>query len=102
MIIRKNLFGFVVGKEKFKLHLKAGHNIEYFADILIDIYETVAPDLNIIDGIWGMEGNGPTSGTPENFGIFEMGKNGYYLEAGIDLKQFIKTSGFITSPGPPP
>ena len=80
----KNLFGFIVGKDKALYHLKAGHNIEYFADILIDIYETIKPGLNVIDGVWGMEGNGPTSGEPANFKVFEIGKNGYKLDRKIE------------------
>jgi uncharacterized protein (DUF362 family)/NAD-dependent dihydropyrimidine dehydrogenase PreA subunit len=80
----KNCFGFIVGKEKIKYHLKAGHNIKLFADILIDIYETVKPFVNIIDGIVGMEGNGPTSGVSKDFGIFAMSQNGYLLDRAIE------------------
>ncbi len=80
----KNLFGFIVGKDKAGYHLKAGHSLEHFADILIDIYETIQPKLNVIDGIWGMEGNGPTSGTPACFKIFEIDKNGYLLDRKIE------------------
>jgi len=80
----KNLFGFIAGKEKVYYHLKAGHDLKIFADILIDIYETVCPTLNIIDGITGMEGNGPTSGTSANFNIFAASANGYLLDRTIE------------------
>jgi uncharacterized protein (DUF362 family)/NAD-dependent dihydropyrimidine dehydrogenase PreA subunit len=81
----KNLYGCIVGKDKVFYHLKAGHNIDLFADILIDIYETVKPCINFIDGIWGMEGNGPTSGDAEHFKIFASSVNGYILDRAIEL-----------------
>ena len=80
----KNCFGFIVGKDKISYHLKAGHDKIFFANILIDIYETVKPDLNIIDGIWGMEGDGPSSGEPANFKIAGISKCGYSLDFMIE------------------
>ncbi len=80
----KNCYGFIVGREKVKYHLKAGHNINLFADILIDIFETVNPEINIIDGILGMEGNGPTSGNRKYFKIFGISQNGYLLDRAVE------------------
>ena len=36
-----------------------------FADMIVDLDEYFKPRLSIIDGVVGMEGNGPTAGTPK-------------------------------------
>ncbi len=80
----KNCYGFIVGKDKISYHLKAGYNKIFFADILIDICETVKPNINILDGIWGMEGNGPSGGSPINLGIVGLSKCPYSLDFVIE------------------
>lgn len=60
----KNLYGAVAGLEKAKYYAKIPERAA-FASLLADICETVAPDLSIIDGILGMEGNGPGTGDPK-------------------------------------
>ncbi len=65
----KNLFGCVPGPQKPLWHLKAGKNPETFARILVDIYEVIRPRLTLLDGIVGMEGNGPNSGRPIPMGL---------------------------------
>ncbi len=92
----KNCYGFIIGKDKVKYHLKAGYNINLFADILIDIYLTVKPFLNIIDGILGMEGNGPTSGNPMYFNIFSISENGFHLDRAIEQIVGFKDKSVIT------
>lgn len=65
----KNLFGCVVGMEKSKWHLKAGQDPRAFARMLVEIQACVAPALTIMDGVIGMEGNGPGSGDPRRIGV---------------------------------
>lgn len=65
----KNLFGCVPGPRKALWHLKAGEDRKVFAQVLIDIYQTVRPSLTVLDGIVGMEGNGPNSGQPIPIGL---------------------------------
>ena len=65
----KNLFGCVPGRLKAGWHYNVGLNREKFAGLLLDIYNGVKPTFTILDGVIGMHGNGPTSGTPYNFGI---------------------------------
>jgi uncharacterized protein (DUF362 family) len=57
----KNIFGYVAGAGKARLHLKAPSR-RRFSELLVDIYQLRRPDLNIMDGILAMEGNGPTHG----------------------------------------
>jgi len=65
----KNLFGCIPGPRKAQCHLMAGEDAKAFARILVDVYRTVRPSLTILDGIVGMEGNGPNSGRPIPIGL---------------------------------
>ncbi|MBQ9419025.1 MAG: DUF362 domain-containing protein [Synergistaceae bacterium] len=65
----KNLFGCVPGRLKASWHYNVGLDREKFAALLLDIYSIVKPTFTIIDGVIGMDGNGPTSGEPHNFGV---------------------------------
>ena len=65
----KNLFGCIPGPKKPLWHLKAGEDQKIFAKILADIYEVIQPSLTVLDGIVGMEGNGPNSGRPIQIGL---------------------------------
>jgi uncharacterized protein (DUF362 family)/Pyruvate/2-oxoacid:ferredoxin oxidoreductase delta subunit len=71
----KNLFGAVVGAAKAGWHLKAGADREMFARMLLEIYLLRKPDLNIVDAIIAMEGNGPGNGDPRQLGILMAGVN---------------------------
>jgi uncharacterized protein (DUF362 family)/NAD-dependent dihydropyrimidine dehydrogenase PreA subunit len=65
----KNLFGCIPGPRKALWHLKAGEDRKTFAQILVDVYQIIHPSLTILDGIVGMEGNGPNSGRPIQLGL---------------------------------
>ncbi|MFH2013344.1 MAG: DUF362 domain-containing protein [Pseudomonadota bacterium] len=69
----KNNFGFVVGNRKATWHLKAGIDVNFFAQMLLDLYLLVQPQLTIMDGIIGMEGDGPGSGIPREVGLIFAG-----------------------------
>ena len=60
----KNLFGLVPGMTKPAYHSKLA-NVDAFCDMLLDIVAHVRPALSVMDGVVGMEGDGPgPSGTP--------------------------------------
>lgn len=61
----KNLFGCVNGRTKAYWHFKLQSSRDAFADMILAVYEKVAPELTIVDGIVSMEGNGPGKGTPK-------------------------------------
>jgi uncharacterized protein (DUF362 family)/NAD-dependent dihydropyrimidine dehydrogenase PreA subunit len=60
----KNLFGAVVGMRKVRLHLQAGTDKAFFALMLLELAEHIAPALTIVDAVVAMEGDGPGSGEP--------------------------------------
>ncbi|MBI5328464.1 MAG: DUF362 domain-containing protein [Deltaproteobacteria bacterium] len=66
----KNMFGCVVGARKPQWHMATGVDSDAFARMLIDTYLFLKPRLTIVDGIVGMQGNGPGSGgEPRNLGL---------------------------------
>jgi uncharacterized protein (DUF362 family)/Pyruvate/2-oxoacid:ferredoxin oxidoreductase delta subunit len=66
----KNLFGCVVGARKPEWHYRIGERREIFAELLVSIYKTLRPSINLIDGILALEGEGPGSGgTPRYLGV---------------------------------
>jgi len=67
----KNTFGCVVGKEKSSWHLKARTNTN-FANVIIDIHNIVKPTITVLDGIEGMEGNGPATESKNILGLLEF------------------------------
>jgi Pyruvate/2-oxoacid:ferredoxin oxidoreductase delta subunit len=77
----KNLFGVIVGTDKVSWHMRAGKDSDSFATVLVQILEKVRPALSIIDGILGMQGNGPTYGEPRHIGIVAASTDAVALDA---------------------
>src|SRR5512135_1538699 len=69
----KNLFGVMPG-----VYYGWPKNVLHHAGIpesILDITATVRPHLAIVDGIIGMEGDGPIMGTPRASGVVVLGTN---------------------------
>jgi len=79
----KNLFGLIDSADRIAWHLAVGSDFARFADLLLDLYLTVKPQISIIDGIIGMEGNGPGSGTPVNSGFLAASADALALDASV-------------------
>ncbi len=75
----KNLYGCIPGGMKQKLHKKASGE-KKFSKLLVDIYQSIKPEINIMDGVIGMEGKGPTSGKPKKAGYILASKNAVSLD----------------------
>ncbi len=75
----KNLFGTIPGSVKAEYHYRFP---EYgdFADMLVDLNECFRPRLNLCDAVVGMEGNGPTQGTPRQIGALLASESPYCLD----------------------
>ena len=76
----KNFFGSIPGAKKPEFHYMFPQARD-FADVLVDLYEYSAPRLCLCDAVVGMEGNGPTQGTPRRIGCLIAAKNGHRLDA---------------------
>jgi uncharacterized protein (DUF362 family) len=84
----KNLFGCVPGKMKAWWHMEAGKDADRFGQMLVETARTISPNLTILDGIVGHEGNGPSSGEPRSLGILAASANVFALDrAVVDILQ---------------
>jgi len=93
----KNTFGIVCGLYKAQLHKKYPDNRK-LAAVLIDIYEIAKPHLTIIDGIVGLEGDGPTSGgIPKNTGFILAGSDGVAIDSILALIMGLKPLDILTN-----
>lgn len=75
----KNMFGAIPGTLKPEYHYRFSNSRD-FANMLIDIDEYFKPVLSIVDGVVGMEGNGPTMGDPRKIGVIAASTNMYDLD----------------------
>jgi uncharacterized protein (DUF362 family) len=79
----KNLFGCVPGKMKAWWHLEAGKDSARFGTMLVETARTINPELTILDGIIGHEGNGPSNGEPRPLGLLAASPNVFALDRAI-------------------
>lgn len=75
----KNMFGIVAGLEKAEYHVRMPNNKD-FSNALVDICVAAKPVLSFMDGIVGMEGEGPSGGNPRNIGAIIGGTSPYHLD----------------------
>ncbi len=76
----KNLFGCVPGKMKAWWHMEAGLDPNRFGEMLVETARTINPNLTILDGIIGHEGNGPSGGEPRPLGILGASPDVFALD----------------------
>jgi uncharacterized protein (DUF362 family) len=75
----KNMFGIVPG-----ICYGWPKNVLHWAGInraILDINAAARPDFAIVDGIRGMEGNGPIQGTPKLCGVLVLGDDPVAVDA---------------------
>ena len=75
----KNLFGVIPGTMKPEYHYKYS-NAADFARMIVDLDEYFKPALSIVDGVVGMEGNGPTMGKAKTMGILGASRSPHMLD----------------------
>lgn len=77
----KNLFGLIPGELKREAHYRAP-TVEQFTPVLVDILELAQPALTILDGIIGLEGDGPgAAGAARPFGCIAASTDSVALDA---------------------
>ena len=64
----KNLFGLIPGTYKAEYHMRFP-DVKVFSDMIVRLCQAAKPVLSFIDGIVGMEGAGPSGGTPRKVGV---------------------------------
>jgi ferredoxin len=63
----KCLFGVLPGMEKPSFHGRLS-GVDEFCGMLLDLNEAMMPKLQVMDAVVGMEGDGPSGGTPRPLG----------------------------------
>jgi len=76
----KNSYGMLPGGLKAKLHKAAG-SPERFHEAIVEVFRLRVPDLFIMDGVVGMEGNGPASPDLRTIGRILASDNAVALDA---------------------
>lgn len=90
----KNLYGLIPGLSKASYHKQYPRPFQ-FTEVLHALYDYASEKIafNLLDGIWGMEGEGPSAGTRRDFGVLFGGEKASaidYIAAGMmgySLKQ---------------
>ncbi|MBE6602309.1 MAG: DUF362 domain-containing protein [Ruminococcaceae bacterium] len=77
----KNMFGVVPGTFKPEYHFRFPDHLD-FAKMLVDLnsYFADKTKLCLVDAVVGMEGNGPTQGTPRKIGALLAAKSAHALD----------------------
>ena len=76
----KNMFGAVPGLMKPELHCRFPDKPD-FAAMIVDLCEFLSPNLQIMDAVCGMEGNGPTGGSSRYVGAVMTAYSPYVMDA---------------------
>ena len=79
----KNLFGCVPGKMKAWWHMEAGKDADRFGEMLVETARAINPNLTILDGIIGHQGNGPMNGEPRDLGLLGASTDVFALDWAI-------------------
>ena len=61
------MFGALLLRTRKEMHLLAERRL--FGEVVIDLYTATRPHLAVMDGVVGMEDNGPLHGTPIHTGV---------------------------------
>ena len=75
----KNLFGSIPGMKKAEYHLRMPEAAN-FALMLVDLARYIAPQINIMDAVIGMEGAGPSAGEKRKFGYIMASTSCFSLD----------------------
>jgi ferredoxin len=75
----KNIFGTIPGITKPEYHYRFPNHKD-FANMILDLDEYFHPALSIVDAVVGMEGNGPTAGTPRKIGCLLASRSPHTLD----------------------
>ena len=78
----KNMYGVVPGLKKTEHHKEAPKPSD-FSKLVVDIFSLSKPGLNIVDGVIGMDGMGPSAGNPKELGMILASTDAIALDSYI-------------------
>lgn len=78
----KNMYGVLPGFQKTQLHC-LHPNLQEFGNLIVKICEKLPPQLNVADAVVGMEGDGPSSGSPVHLGFLAASSDAAALDLAL-------------------
>ncbi len=78
----KIMYGAVPGLTKAKYHSLYFRRAA-FADMLLDVLSIKKPDLIVMDGVTGMQGDGPSGGTPVDLGLILASQDAVAMDLAV-------------------
>lgn len=82
----------IAGAKKQYYH-KIAPSKEQFAELLLELYKKVKPDLTIVDAVVGMQGEGPSAGQPRRTELILASKNAIAVDlVACDIMKFKRNS----------
>jgi uncharacterized protein (DUF362 family)/Pyruvate/2-oxoacid:ferredoxin oxidoreductase delta subunit len=76
----KNMFGVIPHGLRLDCHRRFIRN-DLFSEMLVDVFSCALPHLSIMDAIIGLEGEGPSAGSPKEIGLVLASSDGVALDA---------------------
>jgi uncharacterized protein (DUF362 family)/NAD-dependent dihydropyrimidine dehydrogenase PreA subunit len=95
----KNFFGALPLRSRKEMHLLGKRDL--FGEAVADLYSVINPGFAVMDGVIGMEGNGPSHGKPVNSGVILASSDCISLDIiaaemiGFDPLKIPTTSGVL-------
>ncbi len=75
----KLMFGAIPGLKKAEYHLKMPA-VGDFSRLLLDVARAIRPGMSVVDGVVGMDGPGPSRGSPRPLGVIAAARDPYALD----------------------
>lgn len=75
----KNMFGVIAPRERVRIHTFG--TFRAVSEALADCYSACVPRVSITDAVVGMEGKGPSHGSPREVGLILAAEDGVALDA---------------------
>lgn len=91
----KNLFGTIPGLMKPEFHWRFPQK-DRFCEMLVDLCETVRPDVTFVDAIVSMEGDGPSGGTAKQTDLLLSSDSPYDMDLALCKMMLLDTQEVFT------
>lgn len=79
-----NVFDCISLAEKRRCQLATGGDIEVLAEVMAKVGHTLKPEVNLVDGVTGLQGLGPgPRGKAVNYGVIVAGDDSFYVDAAL-------------------
>ncbi|MGQ9730995.1 MAG: DUF362 domain-containing protein [Candidatus Zipacnadales bacterium] len=78
----KNTFGAIAPRDRLRIHALGSYR--GLAEGIADCFSATVPEFNLVDGVMGMDGPGPTQGTPRHLGFIAASPHAVALDLVVE------------------